>query len=300
MPSAAANPSLSIVVASRDPWPMLRGTLDALYPQAVAAGAEIIVPMSRFDVAPPDADRLYPGVRWIQKKADESIFQLRALALLDCRAEIICITEDHVTVDPGWCQVVLEAHAQYPEAAAIGGVIENGATTTIKDWASFFTSNGPFMHPIRNGISDDISFQANVSYKRRALPAAFPEFGLIPSILHRELLDGGAVLAATDRMVAVHIQELTLSEFTALYFHNARTTAGCFHASRPRLRWLPGYVALMPWMLWRTLSTGFSKRRRRRELLLGSPFIVWLICCHAAGELVGHLAGPGSSPQRVK
>jgi len=279
---------------------MIRGTLDALYPQALAAGAEIIVPMSRPDVPPPDADRLYPGVRWIQKKAEDSVFQLRALALPHCRAEIICITEDHATVEPGWCQAVLDAHAQYPEAAAIGGVIENGSTKTIRDWASFFTSNGPFMHPIRNGITDDISLQANVSYKRRALPASFPEFGLIPSILHRELRDRGAMLAATDRMIARHVQELTFSQFTALYFHNARTTAACFHVARPGLRWLPGYVVLLPTMIWRTFSSGFSKRRRRRELLLGVPFIVWLMCCHMAGELVGHLAGPGNSPQRVK
>jgi hypothetical protein len=293
-------PSLSIVVACRDAWPMIRATLDSLFPQALAAGAEIIVPMSRPDVTPPDADRLYPGVKWIQEKAEDSVFQLRALALPYCGAAIIGMTEDHATLDPRWCQAILDAHAQYPEAAAIGGVIENGSTTTLKDWAAFFTSNGRFMRPIRNGVTDDISLQANVSYKRQALPPSFPEFGLIPSIFHRELREGGATLAASDRMVVRHVPELTFGQFTALYFHNARATAASFHVAQPGSRWLLGYAVLLPTMIWRTLSKGFSKRRGRRQLVLGFPFMFWFMCCHAAGELVGHMAGPGDSPQHVK
>ena len=171
---ATAKPLLSIVIACREPWPALRRALDRLHPQAVALGAEIIVAMSDPRTVAPDAQRLYPSVRWLQGGRDDSVFQLRALALPQCRGDLIALTEDHAWVEGNWCRAILEAHAQHPEAAAIGGVVENGATASIIDWAGFFAVNGRFMHPIRSGASDDISLQSNVAYKRRALPETFP------------------------------------------------------------------------------------------------------------------------------
>jgi hypothetical protein len=288
------------MIACRDPWPAIRRTLEALHSQAVAVGAEIIVAMSDPDAVAPEAERLYPAVTWLQGKRDDSVFQLRALALPRCRAEIIGLTEDHAWVQPGWCRGLLDAHVQYPDAAAIGGVIENGATRSIKDWTSFFIGNGRFMRPIHNGVSDDISLQANASYKRHALPRSFPEFGLVPSILHRQLRERGAQLVATDRMVVLHAQELTLGGYTDVHFHNGRATAAFLRIAEPEWPWLAGYVVLLPRMIWRTLAEGLGKRRHRRELLMGIPLMLWLLCCHAAGELIGHFAGPGRSPQQVK
>jgi hypothetical protein len=298
--SSTTPPPLSIIVACRDPWPAIQRALDALYGQAVAVGAEIIIAVSDPSAVAPEAQRLYPAATWILGKRDDSIFQLRALALARCRSEIIGMTEDHAFVTPGWCQAILDAHAQYPDAAAIGGVIENGATRTIKDCVSFFIGNGRFMHPIRNGATDDISLQANVSYKRRALTDSFAQFGLVPSILHRQLRDRGAQLVATDRMVALHAQELTFKGYTDIHFHNARTTSAFLRMAVPEAPFLIGYLLWLPNAIWRTFSVGLSKRNHRRELLLGFPLMLWLLCCHAAGELTGHFTGPGTSPGRVK
>src|SRR6266404_2239693 len=59
---------------------------------------------------------------------------------------------------------------------------------------------------------------------------------------------------------------------------------------------LAGCFVLPGVMLWRTLRIVFSKRRYVGRAVLSLPFIVILLCCHAAGEFVGYLAGPGPAP----
>ena len=45
---------------------------------------------------------------------------------------VVAVTEYLCTVTHEWCQGVLRAHRNRPETAAIGGVVENGATTAIR------------------------------------------------------------------------------------------------------------------------------------------------------------------------
>ncbi len=278
----AAKPPLSIIIACREPWPAIRVALDALHPQAVAMGAEIIVALNDPATIAPDGKERYSAVRWLQGAHDDSVFRLRALAIPQCRADLIALTEDHAWVDANWCRAILDTHAQYPEAAAIGGVVENGATESIADWAAFLVVNGRFMRPIRNGPTTEISLQSNVSYKRSALRGPFPEFGLVTSILHHELREGGSMLVASDRMVVHHTQKLTLGGHSALHFHNARSTAGLLRIAAPASPWLAGYAVLLPKLVWRTLATGFRKRRHRSELILGFPVIAWLVAMRQA------------------
>ena len=278
----------------------MRRALDVLHPQAVAVGAEIIVAISDPEVVAPEAPRLYPAVTWLRGSRDDSVFQLRALALLRCRGEIIATTEDHAWVEAGWCKAILDAHAQYPDAAAIGGVVENGATGSIPDWAGFFIVNGKFMRPIRNGASDEISLQSNVSYKRRALPASLPEYGLVQSMFHHELRERGEKLVASDRLVVYHAQALSLGEHCVGHFNNGRSTAAFRRELEPSMEWFPGWLLLAPIMLWATLKAGLSKRSHRREFLMSMPIIMWLLCCHWVGELFGYLAGPGGSAKGVQ
>ncbi len=277
----------------------MRRPLEALHSQAVATASEILVAVHDPIAIAPEAERLYPAVTWLQGKRDDSIFRLRALALPHCRAQIIALTEDHAWVAPDWCQTILEAHERYPDAAAIGGVVENGATASIPDWAGFFVTNGRFMGPIRNGASDDIALQANVSYLRRALPQSLPEYGIVQSIFHKQLRERGEKLIAHDRMVVYHTQDLTLRGHSAAHFHNARSTAALLRVAAPDDPWLAGYAVLVPKMIFTTVATVIRKRRHRRELLMAVPIIAWLVCCHAAGELIGHFAGPGRSPTQV-
>lgn len=301
MSSAAASPPISIVLCTKDPWPVLQRALDALHAQAASTGGEIVIAVSTSSAIPPDAAERYPVARWIHEP-DASIFRLRAAALAACRAPIVAITEDHAYVDGGWCRAVLAAHAEHPDAAAIGGVVENGATRSFGDRVGFLIANGPFLPPIHVGPSRAISQQANVSYKRAVLPPRSAPLGFMVHTFHEALRANGAVLRTDDRMVVFHVQELSLAGHMAGHFHNGRSIAA-FRATRmaPGLRMARALACLVlpPVMLTRTLATVVRKRRFDSSTLLGLPLMTWLLCCHAAGEMIGYVTGPGRSPEHV-
>lgn len=302
MTSATDAPPLSVILACRDPWPALRTALDTLYPQATAVGAELVLAIGTPDARPPDAATRYPGVLWTEVP-DGSVFQLRAAAIARSRGAIVAITEDHARVDPGWCASVLAAHAGRPDAAAVGGVVENASTGTLLDRASFLVANGPAMRPLGVAGAEPVSQQANISYKRRVLPPAFPREGFMALTFHETLRRRGERLVADERLVVHHEQALSLGAHSAGHFHNGRSIAA-FRLARlgpiGRMAYAAGCVALPAVMLFRTARTVLMKRREVTVAIAALPWIVWLLLCHTAGEFVGYVAGPGRSPHGVR
>ena len=297
----SAVPPISVVLSAQEPWPAARRALDALHPQVAAADGEIVLGIATPAALPPDLAVRYPAVRVVEVP-NASVFRLRAAALAECRAPIVALTEDHAYVDADWCRRVLAAHAEHPEAAAIGGVVENGATRTLADRVGFLIANGPFLPPLPDATDAAISQQANVSYKRAALPTATSTLGFMVHTFHEELRARGGVLRADPRMIAFHVQELPLAGHMAGHFHNGRSIAA-FRAERMPAWWRPvraaGCLVLPAVMLARTVRTVWPKDRFRGSLVAGLPLMLWLLCCHAAGELLGYLAGPGGSPEHV-
>ena len=174
--SATSRCAISAVVATTQPWPEVQSCLDALYAQIAAAGGEIVLGDGSPHGMPASEHTRHPELRVLHRPG-ASVFELRAAAIEHARGEIVAVTEDHCVVAPDWCERILAAHREHPEAAAIGGAVEIGATATRIDWASFFLVNGASMPPLRNGVRRAITLQANVSYKRRGLPAAAGAFG---------------------------------------------------------------------------------------------------------------------------
>lgn len=296
----AGAPVLSVVIATTQAWPAMRIALDSVLPQARAVGAEIIVADGSGQGLPVDfdaADVVLLG------EPGASVFRLRALGLARARGEVVAMTEDHCRVHPGWCAAVIRAHRDYPHAAAIGGVVENGATERLIDWANFFVANGRFIPPVRSGEAEVISGQANLSYKRRVVPREVPTLGVMEFLYTRSLRDRGEVLVTDDRLVVEHVQSGGLADTSAMHFHNGRSIAGFIAQgmrSPARLLRALGSLVNAPVGLVRTLGSVLRKRGFARRALTSLHLIVWLIMCHASGELVGYLLGPGDSPQRLQ
>jgi len=291
-------PHLSVLMATRHPWPAARASLDRLYDDARGVDAEIVVAIGDLRARPEDAVTRYPGVAWVSAPG-ASVFALRALALRHARGDVVAITEDHAIVVPGWCERTVAVHADHPEAAGVGGAVDNGATETAIDWASFFIANGPFAPPL-SGRGARISLQANVSYKRDVLCDANP-MGMIQHTLNEDLAAAGATLIADERLVVVHDQSLSWREHSAGHFHNGRSIAASrlSRLGRRRALYAVAALGLPPVMLVRTVRTVLPKRRYRRALVASVPAICWLLVCHAAGEVAGYVAGPGRSPEHV-
>jgi len=292
-------PVLSVVIATAQPWPAIRIALESVMPQARAVGAEIIIADGSDGGLPADF-RATDVV--VLRELGASVFRLRAVASAQARGEFVAMTEDHCRVLPGWCEGVIRAHREYPQAAAIGGVVENGATEHLVDWASFFVSNAYSMAPVRSGEAQSLSGQANLSYKRRVVIQDVPARGVMEFLHLRSLRDRGDVLVTDDRLIVEHVQCVDFVATSVMHFHNGRSIAGFLaEGMQTPARLLRAVLCLLrpPVEVLRRARVLLRKRRFLKEAIASSPCIVWFLLCQLSGECSGYLLGAGSSPQRV-
>jgi Glycosyl transferase family 2 len=293
---------LSIVVATTEGWPYTRPVLESIRQQAEEAGAEIVIADGSGRL-PPAQDEVGARTRWLSL-AEDSVFRLFAVGLSQARGEIVATTEDHCTVRPGWCAAILGAHREHPAAAAIGGAIENGSTGSLLDWASYFITQGPHMAPLGRREVSTTTNEADLSFKRWALPAGVPDGpGFMAVLYTRQLADGGAELRVDDRMVVDHFQSIGVAETSAIHFHNGRSISG-FRRLRGMATadWLRLSVGLLlpAWRTGRAFRSGWAKGRLRTTLAASLPWALWLEYCQGVGNVIGYALGPGSSPRHLR
>jgi hypothetical protein len=299
----ADRASLSVVIGTGEGWPYVRDLVRALRPEIESVSGELLIVDGSGGAAPPVTD-LGANVRWLSRDA-ASVFALYAIGLREARGEVIATTEDHALPRPGWCAAIVAAHAAHPEAAAIGGAIENGSTDSLIQWASYFTTQGPHMAPLGDRVVPMTTNEANVSYKRSAAADVDDNDGLgFMAILHnRRLAESGAVLRVDDRMVVDHFETSGFGWTTSIHFHNGKSIAG-FRRSHGMSDedWVRMATALLlpAWRSLRVWRVGLAKGRKRHELVASAPFALWLEYVQGAGSLMGYLLGPGSSPGHLR
>jgi len=216
--------------------------------------------------------------------------------------ELVAVTEDHCRLGPDWCRRLIEAHRRYPEAAAVGGAVENGPTNGLIDWANFFVAHSPMMPPVRGGESRRISLQAGMALKRRAVPGDIPPEGLMEMLYVPQLRARGETLILDDGIVVHHVQSHGFWKTFATHYHNGRSIAGFRRLRAGTLELalrLAGCFLLPGFLTLRAIVVVTGKRRFLRELALSLPLVAGLACCHAAGEFAGYCAGAGRSPARL-
>lgn len=293
------RPRLSVLILTLRPWPEVELPLSSVYAQALAAGAEIVVVDASGEALPPGGGA-YPEVRWITMPG-ATMHQLMARTLVEGRGEILAMTEDHCAVSPDWCAAVLRAHAEFPDADLIGGVVENGAVGSLIDWANFLAVNSASLPPLASGPARELCGRANLSLKRRALPTGFSPAGLADYTLKDDLARDGRVLWNDPRLVVSHVQ--SPGRVRVLWHHllAGRSSTALLHAQTPlaerrreglrRLASLP-VVALRD--TWRTIAYIIRNKPDYRNVALASaPAMVVLRALHVVGEVLALFFGPG-------
>lgn len=301
-PATAATLPLSTVAATTQPWPEVRPLLDSLRDQIAAVGGEIVLGDGSAEGVPDEARARYPHLRVIHRPG-ASVFQLRTACVGAAAGAVVAITEDHCVAAPDWCARILAAHREHPEAAAIGGAVENGATATTIDWASFFLVNGASMPPVRAGVRRAIALQANCSYKRSALSDDAAELGLMEWLLNEDLHARGAVLRTDGRILVEHVQSLGVAATCRIHYDDGRTIAA-FRLARigslERAVRLAACILMPPLLTARAAFRVLAKQRRVGRLLTALPWMLVLTSCKAWGNFHGFLFGAGSSPTRIR
>jgi hypothetical protein len=283
--------SLSVVLATIEPWPDLANCLAVLEPQIAAVGGEIIVGDGHggaLDAAKAAAtDRL----TWIRNPG-ASVFELRARGVEAARGEIVALTEDHCIVGADWCEQILEAFARNPAAMGVTGPVLNGSTDSLVDWANFLHTFGSYFPPVNQTQRDRCPPSANVAYRRSVIGAGpiapgWMELELNPRLFFDRLFH------VHDGITVTHVQSHGFWGTVRSHFHNGRTTTGLHRESFSRRQ--------LPWNQFRGAMRSMGGDERLRPALRASmPLLFLMSCCHAAGEVVGILAGPGQSPAKLR
>jgi len=298
--AAAAALPLTIVVGTIQGWPEIAGNLETMRAAARRAGGEVLVADGSGRAAP--AEDLGPEARWISIPG-ASVFQLRAIAYQAARGEVVAITEDHCRVPADWGERMVDAHRRHPEAAAVGGAVENSATASRIDWASFFIVQVASVAPLRQPSPTRLAGAVNVSYKRHALAMLEDHDGMgAMDVLHQQQLRGaGERLLADDAIRVQHDQSLGFRGTTAIHYHAGRTMAGFRRQRMGPREWLrAGGSFVIPWLrLGRIMAIG-SGKGHRGKLLASAPWMIWLLHAQAAGQFLGYALGPGDSPSKVQ
>ncbi|HEY0443108.1 MAG TPA: hypothetical protein VGC90_02700 [Candidatus Limnocylindrales bacterium] len=295
------EPAISIVVSTVQGWPEIEANVATWEVAAEAAGGEVIVVDSSGN-QPPPTGAIRPTTSW-QSVPEASIFQGRGAGYALAKAPIVAVTEDHCRVAPDWGVRLLDAFAANPNAAAVGGSVENAATESLIDWASYFVVQASIIPPIQSGRVGRLAGAVNVAYRREALGGLddFDGLGAMDGLHQRQLRLSGAELVADDSIRVRHDQSLGFQGTTAIHFHAGRTFAGFLRHRMDRLAWFRlAAVGLVPWARFFRAVARTSSRGYAPTVARAWPAMLWLLYCQAAGHVVGFAAGPGDSPRRVQ
>jgi hypothetical protein len=291
---------LSVVVATTHAWPSLKACLEILLPQCEALGVELLIADSTGEGLPDPLPQAFCNIRHLVVPG-ASVFELRARATEAASGQIVAWTEDHCRPAPDWCAKICEAHARTPEACIVGGAVINGSREEFTDWASFLCTFGPFLPPFKNPPRKRAPAVANLSMKRRAIPAGPIRAGFIELICQTRLLASGRVRFDEDIQVT-HVQSFGWGGTFAAHFHNGRSTTGLLADKVCGWRRLRQMLIcfVMPAEVMRTSVTpllGTSRVPWRRHL----PLMLALAVAFSAGELVGlAVKGAGRSPHLLE
>ena len=269
--------------------------LESIVPQLRARQGLLVVADSSGRPVPPEFEAQADTI-WLEQPR-QSVFTTRRAAYASAGAELVAVTEDHCRVADDWLELIVAAHAAAPDAAAVGGAVENGTREHVSDWALYLMGHVRWAPPLPRepGI---VVGHSNISYKRWAIDQ-MPANGAdaIEIFYHRLLRRKGYRVIVDDRIRVRHYQCLDLPELTRLQFNNGRAIAGLRRQRMAAPDWLrlalPGPLAA--YRLGRTLTVALGKPIPRRWVLASVPYLAVAHLAHAAGEATGYLRGQGGS-----
>ncbi len=246
--------------------------------------------------------REFPDAVVVAASPDATIPQMRALAFLHTTAAAVAVIEDHVIVPPAWGRQLLDALAD--GADVVGGSIENAATDTIVDWASFLCEYSACIPPLPAGEATWLPGN-NIAYRRHLLERFRPviEEGKWENRLHDAMRADGIKLICRPEIIVMHKMHYTFGLYLSQRYLYARSYAGARVAGASagvRLAYGAAAFCLPPLLYFRTIRSVIAKRRHLAQLAASLPLLCLFVSSWAVGEIVGYWFGAGNSLSKVR
>lgn len=295
------EPELTVVVPSVNGWQDLEGCLAALESERATARLEVLIPERCGEEVRQAASARYPWVLLLPVAPGTSIPRMRAQAFREATAPVVAVLEDHVLVPEGWARTLLRAHEG--GARAVGGIVINGATERLVDWAAWFCEYSQLIVPLQPGPATWLTGN-NTAYERVLLNEVRDviEAGGWEDSLHRAMRQRGVTLWCRPDIVARHKKHYTVIEYLTQRFLYSRGYAGLRLRDASALR-RAGYglfaLGLPPLLFARIVSRVWRSRTHRAELVRSLPLLVLFVASWGIGETIGAWFGDGNALARV-
>lgn len=298
----AAQPHLTVVIASTNDGALLIRCLDALTADAGTDAVELLVARDVGRTEGLDGASVrerFPAVRWLDAPPGSTVPALRAAGIAAARGGIVGLLEDDCVVRPGWCTAAVAAHTSAD--LGIGGAVEPGPYARALDWAVYFCEYGRFMLPVRETPVPALPGN-NVTYKRHALAELPPSpDGFQEVFVHDAWQRSGRTIRATPSLVVTNINAWSLRDVTVVPYHHGRSYAARRFGARGvvvRTGVAAMTLGLPALKTCRIVVATLSRKRLAGRLLAALPWILVFATSWSVGEGVGCLWGPGTSPAR--
>jgi glycosyltransferase involved in cell wall biosynthesis len=294
--SAPQEPSLSVVIASRNAEKTIEACLSSLHDQETNEDFETIVVDSSTDSTAELIEQGFPDAKLYHFAERKFCGDARNIGISGAKGKIIALTDADCEAPRTWVDDVLKAHRS--PYLAIGGGIANAEPANLVGWAAYFCEYSKWMPRSEPRSLDDIA-GANMSYKR----GAFDTYGPFlegtycsDSEFHWRLGRDGHRLRFLPDVVVFHH---SIDEFGGFIAHEFEHGA-CFARVRTRARGFSrsrrlAYVLLGPLIPFKVMLQVLINNLRNTvylyQFLRALPLVALGILSWSAGEVVGYADG---------
>lgn len=294
------------MIVAPDRYETIRDTVAHLAAQSNAGELELVVVAPSRAALTLDAPELrrFRSHSLVEIPELRSVAAARAAGIAEARSDVVALAEDHAFPQAGWAGALLERHGE--GYAGVGPTLTNANPATATSWADLFLSYGPFVERADSSRVDSLPGD-NSSYRTDVLRALGPRLVELlddERALHEHLRAAGHELFLEAGARLRHVNVSRRASFVRLRYHGGReygarrASAEGWGSLRRVVHALAAPVSV-PLQLAPVLRHVRASARSGELLPRIVPALSLAVCAGVAGETVGYLAGPGSSPAKV-
>jgi hypothetical protein len=302
-PASETQPLLGAILVARDGWKELGKLLEHLRKQTIQSELELVIIADSLEkiVCPASKLQRFHSVQAVELSPLKSVSDGHFFGALLARAPLVVFCEEHCFPDPGWAAALVQSHEG--PWAAVGPLMRNSNPARAVSRALMDVEHGCFCDPSQSGVRDYLPGH-NSCYKKQALLEFSHRLDALQDteyLLHLEMRQAGWQLFQSAEARAAHTNVSLFWPAVGVCFDSGR----CFAADRAADWPFPKRIVfalgspLLPFLRHRRHLNFLNRSKDRKKTPTFLPLHFLFFAVDAAGQMLGNLAGRGSSYARL-